>query len=46
LLQSCRVRLPIAKAERLLGFDPPVSFAEGCRRSVEWLRDAGYGVRS
>ncbi len=44
LLHSCRVRLPTAKAERLLGFTPPVSFAEGCRRSVEWLRAEGFGA--
>jgi 2-alkyl-3-oxoalkanoate reductase len=44
LLHSCRVRLPTAKAERLLGFSPPVPFAEGCRRSVEWLRAEGYAA--
>jgi nucleoside-diphosphate-sugar epimerase len=44
LLHSCRVRLPTEKAERLLGFRPRVSFDEGCRRSVEWLRSAGYPV--
>jgi 2-alkyl-3-oxoalkanoate reductase len=44
LLHSCRVRLPTAKAEHLLGFSPPVSFAEGCRRSVEWLRAEGLGA--
>jgi nucleoside-diphosphate-sugar epimerase len=42
LLHSCRVRLPTAKAERLLGFSPPIPFAEGCRRSIEWLRVEGY----
>lgn len=45
LLQSCRTRLGSAKAERMLGYDPPTSFAEGCRRSLEWLRFAGYPVR-
>jgi nucleoside-diphosphate-sugar epimerase len=45
LLQSCNVRLPSTKAERMLGYDPPVSFEEGCRRSVAWLRFAGYPVR-
>ncbi len=44
LLHSCRVRLPTGKAERLLGFSPPVSFAEGCRRSIEWLRTEGAGA--
>jgi 2-alkyl-3-oxoalkanoate reductase len=46
LLHSGRVRLPTAKAERLLGFSPPVSFAEGCRRSVEWLRAEGLAGRT
>jgi 2-alkyl-3-oxoalkanoate reductase len=45
LLNSCRVRLPTTKAERMLGFSPPISFAEGCRRSVEWLRAEGYAGR-
>jgi nucleoside-diphosphate-sugar epimerase len=33
----CRWKLPHEKACRMLGYDPPVSFAEGCRRSVDWL---------
>jgi nucleoside-diphosphate-sugar epimerase len=37
-LQSCRWKLPHEKAARLLGYSPPVSFAEGCRRSVEWFK--------
>jgi nucleoside-diphosphate-sugar epimerase len=45
LLHSCRLRLPTIKAERVLGFSPPISFAEGCRRSVEWLRAEGYAGR-
>lgn len=44
LLQSCRYKLPIAKAEAVLGYDPPISFAEGCRRSAGWLAFAGYPV--
>jgi nucleoside-diphosphate-sugar epimerase len=42
LLHSCCVRLPTDKAERVLGFSPPIPFAEGCRRSIEWLRVEGY----
>ena len=42
-LQRCRWRLPNDKAIRLLGYAPPVTFAEGCRRSVEWLQHQGYG---
>jgi nucleoside-diphosphate-sugar epimerase len=45
LLHSCCVRLPTDKAERQLGYRPQVTFEEGCRRSVEWLRFAGYPVR-
>jgi nucleoside-diphosphate-sugar epimerase len=44
MLQQCRYKLPNAKAERLLGYTPPVSFREGCRRSVGWLQFAGYPV--
>jgi nucleoside-diphosphate-sugar epimerase len=36
-LQRCRWRLPDDRARRRLGYDPPVTFAEGCRRSVDWL---------
>jgi nucleoside-diphosphate-sugar epimerase len=36
-LQRCRWRLPHDKAVQMLGYDPPVSFATGCQRSVEWL---------
>lgn len=46
LLHSCSVRLPSAKAERMLGYRPPISFDEGCRRSVAWLEFAGYPTRS
>jgi nucleoside-diphosphate-sugar epimerase len=28
----------ISKAERLLGYEPTVSFEEGLRRTVEWYR--------
>ena len=44
LLQTCSWKLPSQKAERVLGYFPQVSFQEGCRRSVEWLRFAGYPV--
>ena len=44
LLQKCTYKLPNDKAARLLGYTPPVSFAEGMRRSVGWLGFAGYPV--
>ena len=37
-LQRCQWRLPHGKATRMLGYAPPVSFADGCRRSIEWLK--------
>ena len=33
----------IEKARRLLGYAPAVDFAEGMRRTTEWLRAEGYG---
>jgi nucleoside-diphosphate-sugar epimerase len=44
LLQSCQYQLPSARAREVLGYDPPVSFSEACRRSVGWLSFAGYPV--
>ncbi|MGE5603069.1 MAG: NAD-dependent epimerase/dehydratase family protein [Nitrososphaerales archaeon] len=32
----------VAKAKRLLGYKPKVSFEEGMLRTEEWLREAGY----
>jgi len=32
----------VAKARRLLGYNPQVAFAEGMRRTEAWLRAAGY----
>ena len=45
LLHTCAYKLPWAKAEEWLGYRPVVSFAEGCRRGVEWLEFAGYPVK-
>ncbi len=42
LVQMSDTRLPITKAERILGFDP-IPFAEGARRSGTWLRAMGFG---
>ena len=43
LLLRCRWKLPHAKAARILGYTPPVPFAEGLRRSLAWLDFAGLG---
>ena len=45
MLHGCAWRLPWAKARALLGYAPPVSFEEGCRRALAWLAFAGYPVR-
>ena len=45
LLQQCQYKLPNNKAKAVLKYDPPVSFKEGCRRSLGWLSFAGYPVR-
>ena len=45
-LHRCTWRLPNDHARRVLGYRPPVSFAEGCRRSVEWLETEWLPSRS
>jgi nucleoside-diphosphate-sugar epimerase len=44
-LQQCNWRMPSAKAEKLLGYQPETSFAEGMERSIGWLKFAGYPVK-
>lgn len=44
LLQQCRYKLPWMKAAALLGYEPNISFEEGCRRSIAWLAFAGFPV--
>lgn len=41
LLQSCRWHFPIAKAERLLGYSPTLSFNDAMTRTAAWLRFTG-----
>jgi nucleoside-diphosphate-sugar epimerase len=45
LLQSNSVHVSNDKAARLLGYRPIVHYAEAMRRSISWLRFAGYPVR-
>jgi nucleoside-diphosphate-sugar epimerase len=45
LLHTSSYRPPYTRAQRELGYCPPISFEEGCRRSVEWLGFAGYPIR-
>ena len=44
LLQGCQYQFPQTKAQKLLGYEPIVSFPEGCRRSIAWLAFAGYPI--
>jgi nucleoside-diphosphate-sugar epimerase len=44
LLHQCQYKLPDAKARKVLGYSPSVSFAEGSRRTAGWLAFAGYPV--
>lgn len=41
-LFRCAEKLPQAKAERLLGYHPAVSFAQGLAQSTRWLAELGY----
>lgn len=45
LLHTSSYRPPYARAQRELDYSPPITFKEGCRRSVEWLGFAGYPVK-
>jgi nucleoside-diphosphate-sugar epimerase len=44
LLHTCAYRLPSSRARSVLGYEPIVPFVDACRRSIEWLRFAGYPV--
>lgn len=37
ILQQSEYKLPFTKAQVLLGYEPIVSFSEGCRQSIDWL---------
>jgi len=40
-LQSCRWRFPTAKAEKVLGFAPALSFGDAMKRTGAWLEFTG-----
>jgi nucleoside-diphosphate-sugar epimerase len=42
LLHQCGYRLPSTRAKERLGFEPIVAFPEAVRRSIAWLKFAGY----
>ncbi|MEB3119668.1 MAG: NAD(P)-dependent oxidoreductase [Snowella sp.] len=39
-LQQCQYVLPITKAKKLLGYQPLISFSEGCHRTQHWIKFA------
>jgi nucleoside-diphosphate-sugar epimerase len=38
--QCCHYLLPIEKARNVLGYEPQVTFSEGCRKTSDWIRFA------
>ncbi|MFA5008213.1 MAG: NAD(P)-dependent oxidoreductase [Candidatus Omnitrophota bacterium] len=44
LLEQSTYKLPILKAEKILKYQPDVTFSEGMRRSIGWLSFAGYPI--
>jgi len=44
LLQQCEWRLPMQKAQTVLGYQPGVPFNEAMRRSLAWLKFTGCPV--
>lgn len=44
LLHMCNYKLPNYKAEKMLGYEPVVSFEDACHRSLSWLAFAGYPI--
>ena len=44
-LQQCAWKYPNQKAAHILGFKPSVPFDEGMRRTLAWMKFAGYPVR-
>jgi nucleoside-diphosphate-sugar epimerase len=45
LLQSCQWHFPIAKAERVLGYAPALTFNDAMRRTAAWLQFTGIARR-
>jgi nucleoside-diphosphate-sugar epimerase len=45
LLQQSCWQIPLDRARQILGYEPLVPFAEGMRRSMEWLGFTGFPIR-
>jgi len=41
-LHQCRTKLPHAKASKILGYSPIVTFSDGLRRTLEWNDWSGF----
>jgi nucleoside-diphosphate-sugar epimerase len=46
LLGRCSSKLPHARAQAVLGYEPVVGFDEGMRRTLAWLRFAGFPINA
>jgi nucleoside-diphosphate-sugar epimerase len=45
-LYQCQYKLPDQKAQKILGYEPIVSFSEACDRTIRWLATQNYPVIS
>jgi len=45
MLYGCQYKLPHQKAQKMLGYEPIVSFVEGCDRTLDWLELKGYSIQ-
>lgn len=45
MLYRCEYKLPYQKAQKMLGYEPTVSFMEGCDRTLDWLELKGYSIK-
>ncbi|NJM64424.1 MAG: NAD(P)-dependent oxidoreductase [Acaryochloris sp. RU_4_1] len=39
ILQQSEYKLPFEKAQKILGYEPIVTFKQGCRHSIDWLKN-------
>lgn len=43
-LQQCHYKLPLTKAQSILGYEPISSFPEACEHTIRWLAAEGYPI--
>lgn len=46
LLYLCQYKLPNQKAQKILGYEPIVSFPEACHQTIKWLATEGFPVQA